>query len=468
MPEDRLKALAKHFSVEDQRLKEEITSERHLLEAIIQALDGFTIPDRLAVYSELRSEYDIAITRFWEEVSRLKKRLRDVDEVLAEKQTLRTTSYEPDIQSETETLETALEVVRAVVNRHDEKTARFTEEKAEARDRIESHYLLTIEDQVNEVSAKIVELQIAASQFRNGDEKIGDKRSLNELSQSIAEKQAKVSDAHAGGADLTRHLEQFLGRTDLKFESGEDGYRVLRQGKPAKRLSEGEKTAVAFLYFLVQLKDRDFNLEEGVVVIDDPISSLDASAIYQAFSFLKNEAQPAKQLFVFTHNFEFLKLLINWVKNIPRLGKDDKTYTMVLCAETERGRAARLAPLDRLLIEHATEYHYLFKVLYNFKSDGTILGCYHVPNIARKVLETFLDFHIPSNKSLYQKLEETNFDPHKKTAIYKFSNDLSHHTGKGFDPALVAEAQKNTAYLLEMIAAVEPLHYQGLKALSEA
>lgn len=217
----------------------------------------------------------------------------------------------------------------------------------------------------------------------------------------------------------------------------------------------------------MQLKDQDFDLAEEVVVIDDPISSLDASALYQAFSFLKNSTQGAKQLFVLTHNFEFLRLLINWVRNVPA-PKADKTFPMVLCTEASDGRSARLAPLDRLLIEHATEYHYLFKVLYTFKSDGTILGCYHVPSVARKVLETFLDFHVPSSKSLYMKLEEADFEPHKKTTIYKFANDLSHHTGKGFDPALVAEAQKNTTYLLEMIEAVAPLHYTGLKKLSEA
>jgi len=30
---------------------------------------------------------------------------------------------------------------------------------------------------------------------------------------------------------------------------------------------------------------------------------------------------------------------------------------MVLCSETAGGRAARIAPLDQLLIDHATEYH---------------------------------------------------------------------------------------------------------------
>ena len=82
------------------------------------------------------------------------------------------------------------------------------------------------------------------------------------------------------------------------------------------------------------------------------------------------------------------------------------------------------------------------------------------------MLETFLDFHRPYEASLYAKLEATDFDSHKKTAIYKFANDLSHSTGKGFDPALVSETQKNVACLLEMIKAVAPLHYDGLEKLA--
>ena len=142
---------------------------------------------------------------------------------------------------------------------------------------------------------------------------------------------------------------------------------------------------------------------------------------------------------------------------------------MVLCSETATGRSARIGPLDQLLVDHATEYHYLFKVLYTFQSDGTILSCYHVPNIARKVLETFLDFHLPSNKSLYRKLEDTDFDPHKKKRrSTSFTNDLSYFTGKGFGPSLVAETQKNTGHLLEMISTVAPLHFAGLEALAKA
>ncbi len=55
------------------------------------------------------------------------------------------------------------------------------------------------------------------------------------------------------------------------------------------------------------------------------------------------------------------------------------------------------------------------------------------------------------------------FDENKKIALYKFTNDQSHITGKGFDPSLVPECQNNVKYLLEMIEEVFPEHYKILK-----
>ena len=279
------------------------------------------------------------------------------------------------------------------------------------------------------------------------------------------DKRAKIANAHTAGEDLTTRLKNFLGRAELGFASADEGYLVHRRGKPAKRLSEGEKTAIAFIYFLVQLGDQAFDIAEGVVVIDDPISSLDSSAIYQAFSYLKNAVKGAKQVIVLTHNFDFLKLVLNWFHGIPKRD-GSKAYFMIVCAEDEDGRNARLCKLDQLLQEHASEYQYLFKKLFTYKSDGTIESAYHIPNVARKVLETFLEYYEPSSAKLYEKMEAIDFDPLKKAAIYKFANDLSHMTGKGFDPALVAETQKNTAFLLEMIATLAPKHHAGLVKLS--
>jgi wobble nucleotide-excising tRNase len=207
------------------------------------------------------------------------------------------------------------------------------------------------------------------------------------------------------------------------------------------------------------LGEQDFNLADGVVVIDDPVSSLDAGSTYQAFAFLKNAVKDAKQVFLLTHNFSFLRLLLNWFESVK---KAERQFYMLVSESSQTGRHSSLVSLDRALVDHPTEYHFLFKTLATFQGDGTIAGCYHIPNVTRKVLETFLDFHVPERKSLYAKLADVMFDENKKTAIYKFANDLSHFTGQGFEPGLVQESQKNTAYLLEMINTLAPKHYEGM------
>lgn len=93
-------------------------------------------------------------------------------------------------------------------------------------------------------------------------------------------------------------------------------------------MSEGEKTAIAFVYFTIHLTDQDFNIDSGIVVIDDPISSLDSNSLFQAFSFLKNSVKNSSQVFILTHNFDFLKLLLNWLKHYPK-NKGGKEFYMI-------------------------------------------------------------------------------------------------------------------------------------------
>lgn len=420
------------------------------------------MPSKAALYAELRKDFELASLQL--DVAKLSMagELRAVNRQLDKKLLQRATGYAEPVKIDTAGMLSAARMAERVIRRHNDKTADFEQAKERARHALEGHYLSTIAEQVKEIGSQAEALRQEVAKLLNGATDLGDPRGLKALEESIRTKEARLANAHIGGADLTERLKNFLGRSDLKFEAGADGYHVRRNGKPAKRLSEGEKTAIAFLHFIVQLREQDFDLAEGVVVVDDPISSLDAASIYQAFAFLKNAVRAAKQIIILTHNFDFLKLILNWFKTMKKsAGK--RAFFMVLCAEQSGCREARIVKLDKLLLNHPTEYHYLFSVLEGFKSDGTIMSAYHIPNVARKVLETFLEFHIPSDDSLYEKLEQTDFDTQKKTAIYKFANDLSHSTGRGFDPALVAETQKNVAYLLEMIEAVAPTHYAGLR-----
>ena len=86
-----------------------------------------------------------------------------------------------------------------------------------------------------------------------------------------------------------------------------------------------------------------------------------------------------------------------------------------------------------------------------------------MPNIARKLLDSFLMFRVPTTDNTFNRLREIKYDDEKKTAIYKFVNDQSHITGSGFDPSLVPEAKNCVRDLLDMMKAVDPDHYKYLE-----
>lgn len=211
------------------------------------------------------------------------------------------------------------------------------------------------------------------------------------------------------------------------------------------------------------MKDKDFDVSNGIVVIDDPICSLDSNSLFQAFAFLRNAVKEASQVFILTHNFDFLRLLLNWLHNKPNRDGKKAYYMIKNKLDSNDSRIAAIDKLDALLQENHSEYHYLFKVLCQLESDGTIAKVYPIPNIARKLLDSFLMIMVPNSKSMYTKMELLTFDANKKTAIYKFVNDQSHITGNGFNPSLIPECQKTVKYLLEMIEAVFPEHYKVLR-----
>ncbi|HET6244214.1 MAG: AAA family ATPase [Bacteroidetes bacterium] len=69
-------------------------------------------------------------------------------------------------------------------------------------------------------------------------------------------------------------------------------------------LSEGDKSALALAFFLTKL-EVDGNIQDKIIVFDDPVSSFDLNRKSTTISKLLHFAQQAKQLFVLTHNIIF-------------------------------------------------------------------------------------------------------------------------------------------------------------------
>ena len=264
---------------------------------------------------------------------------------------------------------------------------------------------------------------------------------------------------------------------NFSWKSKKTGYKIMRHEKPAEGISEGEMTAIALLYFLKSLQDRRFDLEKGVVVLDDPVSSLDANALYYAFGFIREHTSNAKQIFILTHNFTFFQQVRNWFYHLKGQNKRDinqrpARFYMVDCVHDGRRRCSKLIALDPLLEQYNSEYHYLFARIYRKVKDcsqGPFEEYYVFPNMARRVLEAFLAFRHPQIAGeLWKKLQSVQFDESKKTRILRFVHTHSHSGAVGepeHDPSILCETNNVLKDLLDFIQAQDPEHFLAMEQL---
>ncbi|GAA9938760.1 hypothetical protein VN0877_12690 [Helicobacter pylori] len=163
-------------------------------------------------------------------------------------------------------------------------------------------------------------------------------------------------------------------------------------------LSDGEKTTLAFAYFLVRLKlfYKKEDLKNLVVVIDDPISSLDEQRIYNTTCLVAKinqelvgealkENDDKAQVFVLTHNHTFMARLINMVM----VGK----HTCYFQLERHQGQL-KIVCKDKVKGYFDTFYLLLFKEVYVFAKKEKVQDDFNEAinygNKVRVLLESFL------------------------------------------------------------------------------
>ncbi|GAA8117558.1 AAA family ATPase [Helicobacter pylori] len=197
-------------------------------------------------------------------------------------------------------------------------------------------------------------------------------------------------------------INNYLKALNLPKYSLDKDYRIvlnsdaLENSKAKIILSDGEKTTLAFAYFLARLKlfYKKEDLKNLVVVIDDPISSLDEQRIYNttclvakinqelAREKLSNEENKA-QVFVLTHNHTFMARLINMI------GKHACYFQL----ERHQGQL-KIVCKDKANGYFDTFYLLLFKEMYEFAKRETVQDDFNEAinygNKVRILLESFL------------------------------------------------------------------------------
>ena len=425
LPEGRLAALEAHFSAEYEQFMREIDDQIKGLESIRNQASELKLPSRAEFYDDIAAEYETATAALREAVDPAGRFVNSLGEALGDKrakafEALSMDASIPEIDAD------AVEAVNRVIRKHNQASDDFEMRVRSARKRLELDLIAADIDKYKRLQESV---QTASSESKKA------KQTSNELAGKINKIEEAIIEHRQPAEDLNDDLRKYLGHGELQLAVKDNGYAITRNGEPAQMLSEGEMTAIALLYFLKSLEGRDFDLANGVVVLDDPVSSLDQNAMFAAFAYIRDRTKDAAQLIVLTHNFLFFRLMREWFSHRP-VKKKAKLF-MLECSCGESGRFSVVKAIDPLLRDFESEYHYLFSRLFRLATDppaGSLEAYYSAPSIARRIVESFLAFRVPDvagRGQLWSQIEAINFDPVKRSRIYRFMQIHSHRDAVG-------------------------------------
>lgn len=465
---ERLEELESHFNKEYITFKEKLIMLKMLINK--ERFGAIKYPHTNELYEEYQSEYNqllVNISTTIEEVNLI------IDD-LSNKLTMKINdpfAIIPDIpELQEERIDFLLyngSKLEGIITRHNEKTANFKEEVNKMKKALEAHLLkealinfnfLSKHNTLRKKQTKLLQL----------------KEDINKLENDVLTIETTLSNQFLGATEFNKRLHGFLGRKELslRFDSDLKGYRIMRNEGQAKNLSEGEKTAIAFIYFITKLKENGNDISDSILIIDDPISSFDSNNLFHAYSFLKNECQHAKQLFILTHNFNFYKLLRDWLvkknkneRNKPTVNKA-VFYSIESFKAADDQRESRIVNANKVLLDYQSEYHYIFSKVYDFK-DNQFLSldeAFTVANLSRKLLEGFLSFKYPRKRNDFSQLmDASKCDGIVKDKIYKFINKYSHNQTIEFGDEsienLLGESQNVVLDIMQLIKTLDEEHY---------
>jgi wobble nucleotide-excising tRNase len=467
LPAERLAKLEAHFNAEYERFLQEVKDQIDELELIKKQITELKLPHRAELYDELSSDYDAVEKALQQELEFLKKFIEMLLNDLRNKEAqpfkpLPLTAQGRSINDK------VINDLNEIIRRHNQQSDNFSNIINEARKQLANHMIAEALPEYKKHKEKIQEIEGKIHDLLKEIEDIGNRR--EQLERDIVEHRRPAE-------ELNEDLQKYLGHNELKLAIKETGYEIIRGREPATALSEGEMTAIALLYFLKTLKDKNFDIKNGIIVLDDPVSSLDANTLYLAYGFIRACTKDAMQLFILTHNFGFFQQVKNWFHHLPHQKKRDPNkhparFYMIDCTHGSDGRCATIRRLDPLLERYNSEYHYLFSCIYRSSTEtmGTNLEHnYMLPNMARRLLEGFLAFRQPGRSGeLWQKMKTLQFDEAKKLRILRFVHTFSHTSGIGeleHDPSLLAEAPAVMKDLLELIKSQDGEHYKAMEQL---
>ena len=310
-------------------------------------------------------------------------------------------------------------------------------------------------------------------------------KEIKQLDGELKELKKAAKNVQIPADRINRLLESTFPYKKIELDDSveEIGYVLKRDGKECEldSLSEGERNFLALAYFLLSINDEEEKIEkDAIVVIDDPVSSLDSDSLFQVYAILSGEIEnnSDRQYIVLTHNLDFFgHLLQNYKKPNGQIKDNLANFYQVALANT----GSSIKELDDSLKNYRSDYLYAVIKLNEIKDSANLDDAILSANLLRRALETFLHFKYGHGdlrsklSQLYTKYKECkleNSDPAQKAtieqeinqeekAIYRFINHGSHEfLGlEKYDVTVLQGSKQRIDNFFEVVKRVDVDHY---------
>lgn len=468
LEQDRLNDLYGHFS-------KDLVEHKSQLNILLQNIESTRISVALKQESafnpqfhknlkEINGQLTPALAAYNKELDKIAQELKEKLSTPFEVRNLH--SYDGKYKRE---LEGFIERLNGIIDENNAISENFTKEKNKEIERLKKHFT---KEFIERVSLDEQEQTIKSLEKRK-EKLIGFKKPIED---EINRQKAIISLAQKGRKEINKRIESLLGSDSIKIAVVNDGeserFQLVRGDEPASNLSEGEKTAIAFSYFLTKLQELS-ELDKTVVYIDDPISSLDSNHIFQVASIIKAtffyQESPGtgewlsrcKQIFLSTHNFEFFSLL----RELPMKKSESRFYMIKRLNPKE----STLNNLPDSILKYSSEYHYLFNVLYEFHNapDKTSLEVLlSLPNAIRRFVELYTYTRYPDYKDVrVDRRADRIFGEEASKRILKVLHIFSHSNNIeriATNNNLISDIEIAVTDLMNILEKDE-MHYEALK-----
>lgn len=479
--------LEKHFDEESRKIESEIDSLVGEISRERELVLERRVIDKSLFYSKFHARLDAFVDRNKECSQRYANSLGLLRDQLNQRKAdiLNTKVFiqQPDFSVD---INEALSEYDAVVKESNAFTERLEDEKKKARMSLRLQevcsfiQLIGYVDLCKKITTLEYDVQCANIQYDQIAQTIVEKQ------MQIKERREKLRDEGKGAQKVNEYLNDFFGDRFFSLEprqlSCDNGtpltkFEVVRDGKKAYNLSEGECSLLAFCYFLAKLEDIDTKGSKPIVWIDDPISSLDSNHVFFVYSLIRSDIVSSKifaQLFVSTHNLEFLKYLKRLHGTFTNQNNKSQEFGRAFFIVHRQHQNAAIKLMPQYLQEYVTEFNYLFHQIYQCAQiqeidDTNYTLFYNFGNNARKFLEMYLYYKYPDglkdNDGMRRLGMFFGVDDIPALLIARVNNEYSHMCSafeRGSTPVEVPEMKKVATRILEKIKDSDSEQYGAL------